>query len=80
VEDNGKGIPLEYQQIIFEKFFQAKNQLMRKPKGSGLGLAICSKILDLHQGHISVESEENKGAKFSFSFSTKLDQDLKEKT
>lgn len=78
VEDNGKGIPAEYQQIIFEKFFQAKNQLMRKPKGSGLGLAICSKIMDLHKGSISVSSEENRGAKFSFAFPLKLDQELKE--
>ena len=78
VEDNGKGIPAEYQQMIFEKFFQAKNQLMRKPKGTGLGLAICNKILDLHRGNIDVSSEINMGAKFSFSFPMQLDTILKE--
>ncbi|MFM1998832.1 MAG: hypothetical protein RL204_779 [Bacteroidota bacterium] len=78
VEDNGKGIPAEYQQMIFEKFFQAKNQLMRKPKGTGLGLAICNKILDLHRGNIDVSSEVNMGAKFSFSFPMQLDTILKE--
>lgn len=78
VEDNGKGIAEEYQQMIFEKFFQAKNQLMRKPKGTGLGLAICKKIMDLHQGKIDVSSAVNQGSRFTFSFPSNLDQWLKE--
>ncbi|MFY8020172.1 MAG: ATP-binding protein [Bacteroidia bacterium] len=66
IKDNGKGIQAEYQQLIFEKFFQARNQTIRKPKGSGLGLAICKKIIDLHGGEISVLSETGKGATFVF--------------
>lgn len=74
VKDNGKGIAKEYQQMIFEKFFQAKNQLMRKPKGTGLGLAICKKILDIHKGKIEVQSEEGIGTTFTFSVPMNLDQ------
>ncbi|HPI12015.1 MAG TPA: ATP-binding protein, partial [Catalimonadaceae bacterium] len=61
-----KGISKEYQELIFEKFFQAQNQLTRKPKGTGLGLAICRRILELHGGTISVSSQPGKGSLFSF--------------
>jgi Na+/proline symporter/signal transduction histidine kinase len=66
VIDNGSGIAQDYQKLIFEKFYQAENQTIRKPKGSGLGLAICKKIIELHNGRIWVESELGKGASFSF--------------
>ncbi len=66
VEDNGKGIEPGLHELIFDKFFQAKNQNLRKPEGSGLGLAICKKIIDLHEGSIWVNSEINKGSKFIF--------------
>ncbi|MGI4734704.1 MAG: ATP-binding protein [Janthinobacterium lividum] len=64
VEDNGKGIALAEQHQIFDKFFQARNQTMRKPEGSGLGLAITKKIVELHQGRIWVESAPDQGARF----------------
>lgn len=67
VEDNGLGVKEELQEIIFEKFFQAKNQTMRKPKGSGLGLAISKKIIQLHEGKISVMNRTPKGSVFTFS-------------
>jgi signal transduction histidine kinase len=66
VEDNGKGIEPGLHELIFDKFFQAKNQTLRKPEGSGLGLAICKKIIDLHGGSIWVVSESNNGSKFIF--------------
>lgn len=66
VLDNGLGVKQEMNQIIFEKFFQAKNQTIRKPKGSGLGLAISKKIIQLHDGKIWVEENTPHGAKFSF--------------
>jgi signal transduction histidine kinase/Na+/proline symporter len=66
VEDNGKGIEPGLHELIFDKFFQAKNQTLRKPEGSGLGLAICKKIIDLHGGSIWVVSELNHGSKFIF--------------
>ncbi len=64
VEDNGKGIAQAEQHQIFDKFFQAQNQNMRKPEGSGLGLAITKKIVELHQGRIWVESAPDQGARF----------------
>ena len=64
VEDNGKGIAEAEQAQIFDKFFQARHQTMRKPEGSGLGLAISKKIVELHQGRIWVESAPDQGARF----------------
>jgi Na+/proline symporter/signal transduction histidine kinase len=66
VEDNGKGIEPGLHKLIFDKFFQAKNQNLRKPEGSGLGLAISKTIIDLHGGEIWVESEPGQGSKFIF--------------
>ena len=64
VQDNGKGIPAELHQLIFDKFFQAHNQTLKKPEGSGLGLAICKRIVEMHNGNIWVESPPEGGAKF----------------
>jgi len=58
IRNNGQVIPREVQHLIFEKFFQAKNQTTKKPKGSGLGLAISKKIIQYHEGKIWVESGE----------------------
>jgi len=67
VEDNGRGIDPEIHELIFDKFFQARNQTLQKPVGSGLGLAICKRIIEMHEGRIWVESEKGKGARFAFS-------------
>lgn len=74
IQDNGKGIEKEYQELIFEKFFQEKNQLIRKPKGTGLGLAISKKIMDLHHGKIEVKSEIGSGSIFTIQLPYNLDQ------
>jgi Na+/proline symporter/signal transduction histidine kinase len=66
VEDNGNGIQTELHELVFDKFFQARNQTLKKPQGSGLGLAICKKIIEMHNGRIWVESVENKGSRFIF--------------
>lgn len=67
IADNGPGVVPELREIIFEKFFQAKNQTMRKPKGSGLGLAISKKIIQLHEGKIGVSTNDPEGSVFTFS-------------
>ena len=66
IQDNGKGIPKDEHPFLFDKFFQARNQTLKKPEGSGLGLAISKKIVTMHGGKIWVESEEGKGARFVF--------------
>ncbi|WP_340066525.1 sensor histidine kinase [Ascidiimonas aurantiaca] len=66
VEDNGKGIPEEDFNYIFDKFYQSKNQNTKKPKGSGLGLAISKKIIESHKGKIWADKNCTKGARFVF--------------
>jgi signal transduction histidine kinase len=66
VEDNGKGIPQDLHTLIFDKFFQARNQTLKKPEGTGLGLAICKKIVEMHEGKIWVDSVEGQGSRFIF--------------
>ncbi len=66
IQDNGKGIPKDEQPFLFDKFFQARHQTLKKPEGSGLGLAISKKIVTMHGGKIWVESDEGKGARFVF--------------
>lgn len=65
VEDNGKGIPKDEQAYLFDKFFQAKNQTLKKPQGSGLGLAISKKIVELHNGRIYLQSIEGQGTRIA---------------
>ena len=70
VIDDGKGIAAEVHELIFDKFFQAKNQTLKKPEGSGLGLAICKRIIEMHNGKIWVESEVGHGANFKVEIPT----------
>jgi signal transduction histidine kinase len=66
VVDNGAGIDEEKMPRVFEKFYQAHNQLRKKPTGSGLGLAICKNIVTHHGGSISVQREKPIGTRFTF--------------
>ena len=66
VTDEGRGIPVEYRQSIFERFKQVDASDSRQKGGTGLGLAICKTIIEQHQGVIGVESEEGKGSTFWF--------------
>jgi signal transduction histidine kinase len=63
VTDTGKGIAKEYQERIFDKFFQVPET---GPKGTGLGLYIAKEIVRGHGGDIGVESEPGKGCTFWF--------------
>jgi len=66
VSDNGKGIPEEDHNYIFDKFFQSQNQNTIKPQGSGLGLAITKQIVEKHKGKIWAKKGVKKGAIFVF--------------
>jgi len=64
VVDSGFGIAPEDQKKIFEEFQQVDNTSTRKKGGTGLGLSISRKIVELHGGAITVESEIGKGSTF----------------
>ena len=66
VEDNGKGIEQNDLNLIFNKFYQAKNQTILKPIGSGLGLAISKQIIKSHNGKIWAENMKPQGARVTF--------------
>lgn len=59
VIDNGKGIPSELLEKIFDPYFSTKERVTQK--GLGMGLAICYSIIKKHEGHIAVTSQLEKG-------------------
>jgi len=58
VSDDGPGIPTEYHQRIFDRFFQIDNANNVSP-GTGLGLSISQYFAELHDGHIFVDQSNN---------------------
>ncbi len=63
--DNGVGIKPEDQDRLFEKFSRIENPLSTQVGGTGLGLYWAKKIIDLHQGSLTLESAAGKGTKFT---------------
>jgi signal transduction histidine kinase len=65
VQDRGIGIPANEQEKIFEKFYRCGDPLVHNVKGSGLGLSLVRHIARAHGGDVLVESEPEKGSKFT---------------
>lgn len=74
VEDTGLGMEQEALDKVFNRFIQADNSIQSKHGGSGLGLAICHELLQVMGGKIWVESQKDKGSKFSFTLPKKSDK------
>ena len=69
VEDNGIGMPEEFKNLIWGRFYQINDSRNKKiNKGFGLGLFLVSKIVEQHNAVIEVESVLNEGTKFIVKF------------
>lgn len=65
VEDNGHGIPLEYRERIFDKFYQVAAR-KRGQASTGLGLTFCKLAVEAHGGRIGLESDVGRWSTFWF--------------
>lgn len=66
VTDEGRGIPAENLEQIFERFQQVNPRNDKEKSGTGLGLAICKAIVEAHGGRIGVNSQVGRGSTFWF--------------
>ncbi len=72
VRDEGKGMSVEEQKQLFQRFSQVNHSKGNKYEGFGLGLAICSKLIQVFGGKIEVKSEKEVGTTFTFYIPCKL--------
>lgn len=66
VEDTGIGVPKDAHRRLFEKFYRAENVYALETEGTGLGLYLVRLIVERFGGRVWCESEEGRGATFSF--------------
>jgi len=64
IKDQGSGMSKAAQKRVFEKFYREHTGDIHNVKGHGLGLAYVKRIVEDHQGHVSVESEKGIGSTF----------------
>jgi signal transduction histidine kinase len=74
VADTGPGIPDAERGQIFQEFHQVDSSNTKKKGGTGLGLAIAKRIVELHGGHLWVESELGKGSTFHLELPIRAEQ------
>ena len=61
ISDQGRGIPADRLETIFDRFAQVDSSDIRQQEGSGLGLGICRGIVERHGGRVRLESEVGVG-------------------
>lgn len=64
VSDNGKGIPEDQMQYVFDRYYQVENSNTGFNNGTGIGLAYTKELIELHHGEINVESKIGEGTTF----------------
>ncbi|MFN8598355.1 MAG: GAF domain-containing protein, partial [Anaerolineae bacterium] len=74
VTDTGIGIAPEHQPKVFERFFRVDDPNVQEFPGTGLGLAIVKSLVEMHDGHIWLESTVGVGTTFSFTLRAVLDE------
>ncbi len=77
IEDSGIGIAKNKQQLIFEEFTQADDNIEKKYGGTGLGLTISKKIIEILGGKLTLKSEIEKGSLFEIQLPLKFDETVK---
>ena len=77
IKDSGIGIKSEDLPRIFREFEQLEAGASRRFSGTGLGLALTKKIIELHKGSITVESEFGKGSTFSITLPPAVPAELR---
>jgi len=77
VKDTGIGIPADKIHKLFNSFSQVDSSTTRKYGGTGLGLAISSRLVEIMQGRIWVESEVNEGTTFKFTIRVSAEAQVK---
>jgi signal transduction histidine kinase/ligand-binding sensor domain-containing protein/DNA-binding response OmpR family regulator len=65
VEDTGIGIDPAFQTHIFDRFYQVHNSQLNTKMGTGIGLHLAKMMVELHHGHISVDSQPGNGCRFT---------------
>lgn len=65
VADSGIGIPEEFQEHVFERFYRVDKARSRETGGTGLGLAITRKVILMHHGAVRLVSKEGEGSTFT---------------
>jgi signal transduction histidine kinase len=78
-KDTGIGLKQEETERIFDRFYRADESRTRTVKGTGLGLSIVWTIMNLHDGNVTVQSEEGKGTVFTVTLPVQTHPDVKNK-
>jgi len=79
VSDTGPGLSEADHKKIFEEFHQADGSSTREKGGTGLGLSISKKIVEMHGGHIWVDSIPKKGSTFRFTLPVRVERQMEPK-